>query len=123
VAFGQENRFTTDFGSQVTTLVMEGTSEELIISRRKTLQNKAQKRRAFQEDEGLRKFLQNPKFLQDKHIDHNPTDVLNIPLIPAAEPTDAQDTEVDIAKPVARPLSREIWVDIPPAKKRKVHFA
>lgn len=98
---------------QVTTLVMQGTSEEAMVTRRHTLRRKSDKLPAMEEDESLSKFLQNPTFLRPEDIESPDIPSVEMPLvcgtgdqIPDADPgeiaIDVQSSLEDKDQPLKR---------------------
>ncbi|KAF8582292.1 hypothetical protein K439DRAFT_1618365 [Ramaria rubella] len=115
---------------KVITLVMRGTSEEAMVTRRQLLRRKRQQGSAMEEDESLSKFLQNPTFIPAENIESPDIPSFDIPLVtryaPGADEATVRrigETLVDVAESeLPRPgLPSEVDSDRPP-KRRKVHF-
>ncbi|GJJ12357.1 hypothetical protein Clacol_006598 [Clathrus columnatus] len=65
---------------KVVTLVMEGTYEEAMISRRRALQNQLQQQASsFELDVNMRRVLENPTFITKEYIEEE--DSIDIPLV------------------------------------------
>lgn len=63
------------------TLVMKGTYEEAMVSRRRALQNQVQQQAtSFELDVSMRRVLENTTFITDEYVEASDSNLMEIPL-------------------------------------------
>lgn len=107
---------------KVVTLVMAGTYEEAMVSRRRTLQKQAQQQASsFELDVNMRRVLENTTFITQEHIEDedDASNVVDIPLTRQKRRSfdyDMKNDEIEVKE-------EDVESSIPPLKKRKrVHY-